>query len=156
MQLKKADQMRILRKICPKSQLRPYCASCVQKGGSFTDWAKSAYNWVKDKVETVTNSDVYKAVAPAIEEYVLPILQEQAMKMFKEYMGGSYSQGLKHYGANGRLIGSGLNVAGSGCCSHGGALRVAGNHRGRGVIRGRANVNNAIKEVGKGLLGLLI
>lgn len=153
MQLKKADQMKILRKVAPKSQLRPYCASCVQKGGSFTDWAKSAYGWVKDKVETVTNSDVYKAVAPAIQEYVLPILQEQAMKYFKEYTG--MGRGYRPLPVNHGIAGRGLNVAGGACC-HGSGLRVAGNHRGRGVIRGKANVNNALKEVGKGLLKLII
>lgn len=116
LKLNKADAMKILRMTAPKSKLRPYCATCIQKGGSFTDWAKSAYNWVKDKVETVTNSDVYKAVAPSIEEYVLPILKEQAMKMFKEYTGTGKR-------------GKGLNVAGGSCCSHGSGLRVAGRGR---------------------------
>lgn len=152
--MKKADQMKILRTVAPKKMLRPYCASCIQKGGSFTDWAKSAYNWVKDKVETVTNSDVYKAVSPAIQEYVLPILKEQAAKMFKEYTGmgkrgGSsvYSQhplfrldGNINRGPAGAeaimrmvhptsIVGKGLNVAGGSCC-HGSGLRVAGRQDG--------------------------
>ena len=101
---------------------------------------KNAYGWVKDKVERVANSDVYQAVKPHLEEYIYPVLKEQAEKKFKDYAssymgsgkrGGSYSQhdavmAMLHN--NKGIAGRGLNVAGGSCC-HGGSLRVAGRGR---------------------------